>query len=285
MVKVAYCIICHKNSNILRTCIELLKENDIYIHVDAKSKIKDFQEYLGKVYFLEKRLEVKWGHFSLVQVMLNLLEKTFEKKYNYISIISGDDLPLKSDIQIKKFLFQNLGKEFIGVQKLDKVERLMYNHYIFKKYTQMNYLEKSLFIIANKLKIKNKNYKKLPTLYKGAQWFTITDKCRDYIFEYLKYNKEFIDFFKKGFSVDEIFFQTIIFNSKFKNNIYTINNSYESSMGFGALRYIDWKTGPEYPKVLSKEDYIKMLKSNCLFARKISNSIDIEEYIKFFNLI
>lgn len=55
-----YCIICHRNTNILRTTIEILSKanNDIFLHVDKKANIKDFNEYKNTVYFTGERIDV-----------------------------------------------------------------------------------------------------------------------------------------------------------------------------------------------------------------------------------
>ncbi|HGV3901192.1 TPA: beta-1,6-N-acetylglucosaminyltransferase, partial [Klebsiella pneumoniae] len=47
-----------------------------------------------------------------------------------------------------------------------------------------------------------------------------------------------------------------------------------------ALRYIDWVSGPEYPKILNEEDVDKIKKSNCIFARKFPHDIASELFYK-----
>jgi hypothetical protein len=63
---------------------------------------------------------------------------------------------------------------------------------------------------------------------------------------------------KFTFCSEEIYFQTILLNSKYINNI--INDN---------LRYIDWDSGRGgYPAFLDKTDYEKIKHSNKIFARK-----------------
>jgi hypothetical protein len=42
----------------------------------------------------------------------------------------------------------------------------------------------------------------------------------------------------------------------------------------GCLRYIDWNTGPEFPRTLRREDFEKISQSNALFARKLDERLD-----------
>ena len=116
---IAYCILCHEMNIILEETLNILsKNNHIYIHIDKKTNLKNFKDFFENknIKILENRVDVKWGHFTQVKAMLLLLEATRVKKYDYISILSGDDLPLKSNLEIDKFYKENQTKEFIGVQ-------------------------------------------------------------------------------------------------------------------------------------------------------------------------
>lgn len=288
-MNIAYCVICHKNTKILQETIDLLyRENDIYIHVDKKTDFNQFLSLKEKVYFLYEREIVSWGSFSQVEVMLKLLKSTYRKNYDYIVLLSGDCLPLKNSSEIKKFLLENNGNEYIGVVKNIDQENLInrrvkykYPNKFFKKYDQKSYFEKIITKIQFKWNIflKNKYYDELPKLYKGSQWFIITTECRDYIFNYLEKNPNYKKAFYDSYCGDEIFFQTIICNSKYKNKIYKIDQNDDNLM---ALRYIDWKSGPEYPKILNENDYEKIKKTNCLFGRKFDQRLNINDYEKYF---
>lgn len=287
-MEIAYCIICHKNTKILEKTVDLLsEENDIYVHVDKKAEFNQFLSLKKKVHFLKERKIVEWGSFSQVEVMLDLLKSTTKKRYDYIVLLSGDCLPLKNNDEIKKKLLENYGKEYIGVVKEISQEeinrRLIYKYSkkFFKKYDQRNFIEKIMSRIQNKLNIffKNKYYKELPKLYKGSQWFILTSDCRDYIFKYLEENPNYKKAFQNSYCGDEVFFQTIICNSEYKNKIYNFDEKDDNLMG---LRYIDWRSGPEYPKVLDENDFNKIKETNCLFGRKFNENLDLDIYEKEF---
>ena len=118
-MKIAYCILCHKFNKTLKNCIELLKNNncDIYIHVDKKSNIEDFKELENKTIFIKNRVSISWGHYSLIEGMLELLSSTKNREYDYIFLLSGDELPLKTNEYIEKFLEKNNGQEFIDIKE------------------------------------------------------------------------------------------------------------------------------------------------------------------------
>src|SRR5690606_35881147 len=119
-------------------------------------------------------------------------------------------------------------------------------NFLFKKSSSKSFTEKVLLkLISVSFKIglfKNNFYQDLPKLYKGTNWFTLTYDSISYIDNYLDKNKNYINAFKKSFCGDEVFFHTIIYNSPFKEKI---NLNYDLSPPMMALRYIDWKTGPD----------------------------------------
>lgn len=280
-MKIAYIIICHRNNNIIRELIKQINEDaDIYVHVDKKSNINDFIEYKGRVNFIDKRVDVKWGHYSQVEATLNLMEETNKYKYDYVFLLSGDCLPIKSCKKINNFLKKNNGVQYVAqdynYRNID--DRLKYNYpsVYFKK--NKNIADKIIINLHRVFKclFRNKYYKNLPTLYKGTQWFGITGELNQYILEYVKANPEYVKAFKKSLCSDEVFFHTIIFNSKFKDNLYIPQN--KSNICYQAVRYIDWKKGPDYPRTLDESDFDDIKNTECLFARKFNNNINLEKY-------
>lgn len=100
-------------------------------------------------------------------------------------------------------------------------------------------------------------------LYGGSVYCSLH---RDFI-DYLLTNDFASEFLKKlnhTTCSEEIYFQTIIMNSPFKESV--IANQ---------LRYIDWSV-PNGPKFLDVNDFEKIMLSNTLFCRKIDSQISKE---------
>ena len=93
---------------------------------------------------------------------------------------------------------------------------------------------------------------------KGGQWFSITHDAALYVLDSQKLINKI---FRWTISADEIFLQTVIFNSEFKDSI--DNNT---------LRYIDWNRGSPY--TFREDDYDVLINSNCFFARKFDINTD-----------
>ena len=122
-MKHAYLILAHKNDYTVKTLLTLLDcpENDIYVHMDIKEtqyRDVDFSSILlkSKIFFT-KRTSVTWGGASLIKATLELLELALQNgEYSYFHLLSGQDLPIKSQQYIHQFFDQNKGFEFVDFQ-------------------------------------------------------------------------------------------------------------------------------------------------------------------------
>ena len=290
-MKFIYGIICHRVTTALQVLIDEISKSPnsiILIHVDKKSDINQFKKELNNksIIYISDRVDVRWGSFTQIEATLNLLNEAKKYDFKYFSLLSGDDICVKPISQIEGFLSKS-NQEYIDNEKfVDLTPRLknIYSfNFLFKKGLSKSFTEKVLSkLISVLFKIglfKNEFYPQLPTLYKGTQWFTLTYDAILYIFDYLSKNQNYIPAFEKSFCGDEVFFHTIIYNSPFKEKI---NLNYDlSPQALMALRYIDWKTGPDYPRTLDKSDFKRISSSNALFARKMSPDLTLKELNEF----
>lgn len=272
----AYLIICHNHFRQLGVLLSLLDDerNDIYLHVDKKSG--DFpKSFLQKQLkrsrlFYVERLNVHWGGYSQIRTEMILLETAIKNKteYAYYHLLSGVDLPIKSQDEIHRFFDENMGGEFLSFsikdnqtkEFLDKISL----YYFFQDKVGRNggflsTIENLSTSLQRRLSVDRLGDKR-SLFYKGTNWFSITDglarfitapKQQAFIERYMKYTC----------CADEIFLQTIGMNSPYRENI--TNTS---------MRLIDWKRGNPYTFTI--EDYDLIMASDCLFARKFDESKD-----------
>lgn len=120
----------------------------------------------------------------------------------------------------------------------------------------------------------NPFFDRLPPLEKGSQWIAITDRMRDFIFDYLAAHPDFIPAFRYSHAADELFFHTLLGDSPFAGH----NANY-------SLVHADWSHPGAHPKTLSTSDLsqLSVLKSrgggnSPLFARKFDDGLDIARY-------
>lgn len=285
--KHAYLIIAHNEPKVLATLFKCIddRRNDVYLHIDKKSK-QLFDEFLNfklkhsKVIVLTNRIDVRWGSFSQVLCELLLMRTARENgDYRYYHLLSGVDLPIKSQNYIHEF-FGRTNKNFIGLANGDcakeDVRRKMYNYNLFYSYRKSNFILRNLtkilrftfnFFLCHTFKRPfDMEYKK------GANWFSITQPLVNYILE----NEKFIKSrFKYTFCADEIFIQSLVWNNTgWRKTLYSLDDEFE-----GCMRLIDWNRGKPYVWTTSDLDELTM--SDRLFARKFSSQhMDVVDWIK-----
>ena len=286
----AYLIIAHHQFSLLEKLIRLLdnERNDIYIHIDKKVKNFDEQPFYkavkySKIYFV-KRIAVSWGAFSQIKCEMELLKSAVSGSYQYYHLISGADLPLKKQSEIHNFFEKNNGCEYVQFdsETVDNnvFERLKF-YYPFQEYYVskgkiVRFIANKLLGIQKRLKI-NRLRKSNLVLQKGPNWFSITHELAQYI---LSCDKQINTMFKWTSCCDEVFVQTIVANSKFKNNLY-FNGEEDNQLG--CIRYIDWKRG--YPYIFRKGDYDQLIGSPFFFARKFDIDVDSEIIERLFTTL
>lgn len=276
-MKHAYLILAHNNFYTLKVLLKLLdnENNDIYIHIDKKTRNVPKEEILSVVQKSNLHwvtpIKTYWGHSSLVNAELKLIKTAIlNGEYEYLHLISGVDLPLKKQSEIHKFFEDNKGKEFVGLSnfKNNYEDRVKY-YYWLQKYEKNSKITAKLQEILTKFqkilkvnRLKNSNI----NIQKGCQWVSITGDFAKYI---IKQEKWIQKFFANTNCSDELLMQTILINSPFAKNIYNKNDEYKS-----CLREIDWERGSPY--VWKKEDKDILLSSNNIFARKFDENVDKE---------
>lgn len=267
-MKVACLIITHTSALQVQRFVKKLDNGhfDFYIHVDNKVDVDPYKVLLNmpNVFFAKKRVDVRWAGYSGVKAIFNILEQIEDSgiQYDFLSLHTGQDYPIKSADYIIDFLKQNIGKQFIHYMSFDEWTgaqgRIDKHHLedlnIFGKF----YIQKLLHLVVPKRK-PPKNIK----VYGYSAYWTLSMDCALYVAKSVKENPSLERYFKYTFGSDEFVYQTIIMNSHYKDTV--VNNNY---------RYIDWSEGGMNPKFLKTEDFGKLKESDCLFARKFNMEID-----------
>ena len=230
-MKHAYLIMAHNEPYILERLIKLIDDerNDIFLHIDKKWKDFDFTYFKDIVkkshlYFTE-RLDVRWGTDKQIKCELLLFEMASKNgKYAYYHLLSGVDLPLVNQDEIHDFFDKNLGKEFVVFDNHEAIldgalERVKFFHFFVSWSRSNSKIKKRLFgkihfvQLAFEKFLKINRVKKYDLYFrKGANWVSITDEFVRYV---LSKKNEVKKIFKHSYCADELFIQTLLYNSEF----------------------------------------------------------------------
>ena len=263
----------HNEFELLQILVSCLDDprNDLFVHIDRKVKsLPNLQVKSAKLYLLNDRVDVRWGDVSVVEAEYALFEAAVKNgPYRYYHLLSGVDLPLKSQDYIHKFFDVHSGKEFIGYtlttitpEVIRKVQRWHLFPRCFRSKSMVVRIPRALFLrIQEGLGIKrNKDI----DFKKGTQWVSITDGLVRFVINHKEWA---LKTFSHTFCSDEILVHTLCWQSPFRENIFNTEQDAE-----GCLRAIKWKNGCLSDWQADDLDSLKL--SSALFARKF-NSTDM----------
>ena len=108
-MKHAYLIMAHNEPEILQLLLSSLDDerNDIYVHIDRKASFDAsvFRTLKSHFQVLPIHIDACWGDFSLVEIELALFKEAYSKgSYAYYHLLSGVDLPIKSQDYIHNYM-------------------------------------------------------------------------------------------------------------------------------------------------------------------------------------
>lgn len=221
--KHAYLIIAHNEFGLLQKLISILDDerNDIFIHIDKKSTFhqEDFFVSKSKLTIVSK-IRVQWGGVTQIETELLLFKlATQHSKYAYYHLISGVDLPLKSQNYIHDFFDKHQGTEFLDVGICEYNEkcishRTKYYHFLTGRTIIRRILRKLILAVEQICKIHRRYDIKM---YMGCNWCSVTDDFARYL---VFQTESILSSFKYTLCADELYKQAILMNSDFKDKRY-----------------------------------------------------------------
>lgn len=273
-MKHAYLILAHGSYALLQRLVSAIDDerNDIFIHIDRKQKdLPHLKVKRSRLFLLnEERVSVFWGDVSVVAAEFALMAFAYKQdEYAYYHLLSGVDLPLKSQNDIHTFFETHQGKEFIGfydgadlpASLIRKVQR----YHVFAQDFRGSGLVFLAKRIARALVIRAQELLGIKRhtnirFAKGTQWWSLTDALIESL---LSKQDEILSLYKHTFCADEIAIQTYVYNSPFMEQVFAPEDEAKSS-----LRHIGWRDGALYD--WTRADYEDLKRSTALFARKFN---------------
>lgn len=279
MKKHAYLIMAHTQPELLKRLLILLDDerNDIYLHIDSKAKDFPMEEIAAvpkkaSCTFTE-RTDVKWGDYSQIHCEILLLKEAVKTEHAYYHLLSGMDLPIKSQNEIHDFFEKYDGLEFVDEDlptiSQAALSRVRYSHRFYGKAGSIKDLLGALETKGQKVLgiDRTKAFGNI-VFQKGRNWFSITHGLAVLTVEKEEWIREV---FEKSVCGDELFLQTVARNSEFAEKICNSNTMPE----IPDTRYINWERGSNNsPYIFRKEDYQELKEAPGLFARKFDWNID-----------
>lgn len=272
-LKHAFLILAHTDFDVLRLLITCLDDyrNDIYVHFDRKVRVlPECHTERAGLFILNRRVDVRWGDYSMVEAELVLFQAARDRgPYHYYHLLSGVDLPLKSQDAIHSFFDEHNGKEFVGYslarltpELSERMQRWFLFPRHFKSETIVSYHLRRWFLFLQY--VLNLHRNRGISFGKGPQWVSVTD----HLVQVLLSRKRWIrKTFTHTFCPDESLFQTICLESPFHETVYYAE---EGNDILGSQRFVGWRENGTLQD-WNWLDLDTLKASAALFARKFNS--------------
>ncbi|WP_279254351.1 beta-1,6-N-acetylglucosaminyltransferase [Candidatus Seongchinamella marina] len=264
-------------------CFDLDEDFNIYIHIDKRKRpdkvVTQKIESFSNVRLVSFKYSVNWGGLNYLKSYLHLSSEALkDQKNTYFHLITAQDFPASPISEFRKLLDCSEQKDYMINQRIPNknwkgggMERIEYFHF-YDTFDVKEGGEKwisRLVKIQKSVRLRRAFPKKNPALYGGSTYWTLTRPTLQFVVNQANGDSRLIRRMKHTFCPEEMYFQTVIMNSKYAANVENSN-----------LRYIDWSSGRGgYPAVLDSRDFEEIVSSKSLFARKLdsptSNSLKL----------
>lgn len=237
----AYLIMTPGNLPMLSFLLSVIDDerNDIYVHIDKKAAFdgSSLHTSFSRLYVLDRRIDARWGDYSLVEIEFNLFEESYKNgPYAYYHLLSGEDCPIKSQDYIHGMCTIYSGTQFVGFSQISSEDlKWRYGHrFLFSRYFRSSsFLITAMRGLAVRVQDIVAPKKMNIDVRKGSQWCSVTN---DFVGYLLSKRATVHLLFYKTFAPDEMFIQTLVWNSIFRNRVYDAAEG-----AAGNMRFISWK--------------------------------------------
>lgn len=292
-MKIAYLILAHDDPQKLKRLIMSLQTRNAYffIHIDKKVELSPFQSYCSEmknVRFIKNRVKVNWGGYSMCIAERELIRDSLSDsvKYDRFILLSGLDYPIWPNSKIETDFINNPKKEYMKAYNLSiiktprkipqRVKTYHFRDILLPNKTLNRLVIGALMRIMNVLPIKKDVYikdgKMKYSVWGGSQWWILTRDCVKYILHEMDVNKKLCNYFRTSLAPDELFLQTIVFNSPFKANALFLDEDgvYPGLEKTTYTHYIEYKGNQ---KVFTDKDFSNLVNSGKMFCRKTRSGV------------
>jgi hypothetical protein len=275
-MKIGILILAHNHLEQLKLLVDILKTDFyLFIHIDAKSDLPEDCFSSEPNVWVIKKYKVYWGSNNQILSSLELFKMAYAQHCDYYMFISGQDFPAMLNHEIISEIEKNPQTNYLDYGRLprkrwllqggfDRMQLYWENLNDPKNVTKLNHFCGLCREIQKRLHLRRKLLPGI-TYYGGVNWANLSKETLTYILNYLEEHPEYLKSFRHTRTADEIWLQTIVINSPFREK--TINDP---------RRYADWYKGPEFPRTLRIDNYDDIIHSDAFFARKFDTNVDAD---------
>ncbi len=252
----------HRDLAQLNALVAQLLDDDflIYVNIDGKSAI-DVGAVHRAARLVHPRIDIHWGRFSQVEATLHSMRHVLADagQFDKLLFISAQDAPLLPNLRLKQELAALAAGELIdcvpaGPGGWDCAERYQYFHAGGALAPACRVLNRAMRACGLRRAMVNGWQP-----WAGSSWWALSRGCVAAIVARAAADAALLRFFRTVDCPDEMFFQTVVMNSPFRQRVLHKN-----------FRHIQWTTGStRSPQVLDESDFGQIAAAPAHFCRKL----------------
>jgi len=278
-----------RTDRLIRTLNRMFGFPPIVCHHDFGKNPYFLENLPSNVKLVNPHVDTKWGGFGCVEATIQALRLLYAQNDSpeWFVFLSGSDYPIKSADQILSD-FQTGGYDGYIEHKLVSEGDMVYppdpenlqgwKGETWLKQCHKRYCSLRLDIpgINRYLKFSKRTFwlehpnftrGRIPftskfKCYAGEVWFAANDRCAHRILNFYDNDRSIANHYRKTLVPEESYLHSVLANAK------------DLKLSQNYLRYIDWTQGGSNPKILSRDDLPRLVKSKSHFARKFDEAVD-----------
>ncbi|TFW36005.1 beta-1,6-N-acetylglucosaminyltransferase [Massilia horti] len=268
-MKQVFLIHAHKDLGHLNLLVEQLRDDEfsIWVNLDRKSAI-DPARLHPAARLVTRRIAVRWGSISQVAATLNSLREIVAAvpAFDKVVFLSAQDFPLLSNGALKRELARVAGRELLETVPIGHAGWPVAFRYQYFHSASRGAAPRLACALANRALRLCRRTRRIPggmAPYGGSSWWALSRACLLDLLGRIDADPRLLRFFRTVQCPDEMFFQTLVMNSRWRDRVLPNN-----------FRYIQWpEQGARHPKVLDEGDFEAIRTSGAHFCRKLDSNL------------
>ena len=267
----AFAVIAHGDPQMFhRLTQKLLEIGPVFAHLDAKTNSHGWADANPEVIFLDKRVKVYWGHWSMVEATMRLMERALtDPAVNRITLVSGAHYLLWSPAEIAARSVSAIdviaareapnmpdgsrpeveyGRRFVASRFPDSLGHRLANAFINR-------------VVRVGRPLKWRDLVGPEGMRAGSQWWSLTRRTAELLVRRVRVDDELVRYFKKVNCPDEKVFATLF-------------AELDQTPHVSGTTFAKWRDGPNPVRMELGDLEVAREDPGFWFARKFSSSAD-----------
>lgn len=265
-MRLGWIVLAHDRPAQLARLLDRLDEpgDRVLVHIDAAVPLDPFASALADHDNLAAlpRWRSRWGTYGVMRATLDGMRECLRTGVDYVSVISGQDYPIKPVDELRDHLQRHAGTAFMTFWELPNprwsepdggLDRVEIRHYR---------------IAGREIQVPGRltpffPRRRMPlglTPYAGANWWTLPRAAVGYVLDYLERHPQVERFYRRSALPAEGMVHTILLNS-----------AWREATVYGNLRHIVWPQRASHPVTLDASHLDELALSPEFLARKFDD--------------